>query len=276
MREICITRQGLRSHSDMRLSCEPFSCSPFVEWKYFCVCVQTREEIKYCVSYLKRFVYEFRVCNRNLICNLLQDVISECPPSFIEWAYVDKISYLHCRLCNAYTSTLPEDSVYLRNRSNDDYVRWATRLCVRRWDHTMSAYTYVEEFGKSFGQDVSTHSRNSNCVPAKYKSGTPFEVTYFVGTVDILIYYFYTCLLDNLSVHLGALGWLKPSSSSTTKMDSWKRTSFACTPAIVLHVGPKFLRQNPSYLCVFLWEMHFTCRNVTVPQQQLAALCLGD
>lgn len=54
---------------------------------------------------------------------------------------------------------------------------------------------YVEGFGKSFCQDASTHSRNSNCVPAKYKSGTSFEVTYLVGTMGILIYYLYTCLL---------------------------------------------------------------------------------
>ena len=45
VKEICITKQGYRSsHSAMRLSCEPF----------------------YCVSYLKRFVYEFRLCNRSL------------------------------------------------------------------------------------------------------------------------------------------------------------------------------------------------------------------
>jgi len=55
---------------------------------------------------------------------------------------------------------------------------------------------YVEGFGKSFGQDASTHSLNSNCVPAKYKPGTSFEVTYLVGTVDVLIYYLHRCLLD--------------------------------------------------------------------------------
>jgi len=55
---------------------------------------------------------------------------------------------------------------------------------------------YVESFRKSFGQDASTHTRNSNCIPAKYKSGTSFEVTCLVGTVDVLIYYLYTCLLD--------------------------------------------------------------------------------
>jgi hypothetical protein len=55
---------------------------------------------------------------------------------------------------------------------------------------------YVEVFGKSFGQDASTHSRKSNCVSSKYKSGKSFEVTFLVGTLDVLIYYLYTCLLD--------------------------------------------------------------------------------
>jgi hypothetical protein len=38
--------------------------------------------------------------------------------------------------------------------------------------------------------------RSQICVPAKYQSVKSFEVTCLVGTVDVLIYYLYTCLLD--------------------------------------------------------------------------------
>jgi hypothetical protein len=170
-----------------------FSCSTLVEWKYFCVCLQTHEELKYYFSYLKRFVYEFRVCNRSLHSQFIADV-SECRLSFWEWAYADKPSYLICRLFNDNTST----SLKL--------------MFTFEWRVMMVMYVelqgYMLEDGTApfrhirgrirnfFDQDASTHRPNSNCYPAKYQSGTSFKVTCLVGTVDVLICYLYTCLLD--------------------------------------------------------------------------------
>jgi hypothetical protein len=128
----------------MRLSCEPFSCSPLVEWKYFCFCLQTPDETNIAFRILKDLFTNFVCVTGVCICSLLQDVISECPLSLLERAYGDRLSYLICRLCNDYTSALPEDGVYLRMSCNDGYVRWATRLYVRRLDHIMSTYTWKD------------------------------------------------------------------------------------------------------------------------------------
>jgi hypothetical protein len=179
----------------MRPSCEPSSVRRLLTKSIFAFGYKLAEKSNIAFRILKDLFTNFVYVTGACICSLLQDVISECPLSFLEWAYVDKRSYLSCRLCNAYTSTSPEDGVYLRNGSNDGYVRWATRLRVRRWDHTMSTYTWKDSGSPSVRMPRLTVGTRI-VVPAKYKSGTSFEVTYLVCTVDVLIYYFYTWLLD--------------------------------------------------------------------------------
>lgn len=93
--------------------------------------------------------------------------------------------------------------------------------------------------------------------PSKIQIGDVFWSNLFgghCGCSHLLSLYVFTGCWNLSLLHLGAQGWLKPSSSSTTKMDSWKRTSFACKPAMIYcMVGQSFFDKIQA-ICVSFCE----------------------
>ena len=93
--------------------------------------------------------------------------------------------------------------------------------------------------------------------PRKIKIGDAFWSNLFgghCGWSHLLFLYVFTGYWNLSVLYLGALGWLKPSSSSTTIMDSWRRTSFACRPAMkYCTVGQSFFDKIQA-ICVSFCE----------------------
>lgn len=139
-------------------------------------------------------------------------------------------------------------------KSNDGYVRWATRLYVRRWDHTMSTYTWKDS-GNSSIRMPRLVVRTQIVFPQNTNRGSFLKLPawwalwMFSFTISIRVYWILKLIPSYWRCRMA-----DTVQQFLAKMDSWKRIFFACKPAVkYCTVGQSFFYQIQA-ICVSFCE----------------------